>query len=59
MAPMAPEVLITSDVAEVPQGLPLPCHNCGGNGFLDRIDLPNHVQYEHCRDCGNHWTRLV
>jgi len=54
-----PEVEISGDIASVPGGLPLPCHSCGGNGFLDRIDLPNHVQHEHCRECGSHWTRPV
>ena len=30
-----------------------PCPECGGQGYLDRIDLIDRVMYEHCTDCGH------
>jgi Zn ribbon nucleic-acid-binding protein len=29
-----------------------PCPRCGGQGYLDRIDLIDRVMFEHCVDCG-------
>jgi len=29
-----------------------PCPACGGRGHLDRIDLVDRVEYEHCEQCG-------
>ena len=29
-----------------------PCPECGGQGFLDHIDLVDRVTYEHCTACG-------
>ena len=29
-----------------------PCPQCGGQGFLDRIDLIDRIAFEHCIDCG-------
>jgi Zn ribbon nucleic-acid-binding protein len=30
-----------------------PCPQCGGVGYLDRIDLVDRVMFEHCVDCGH------
>ena len=32
------------------------CPTCQGKGFLDRIDVVDRVQYEHCTECGHKWT---
>jgi DNA-directed RNA polymerase subunit RPC12/RpoP len=28
------------------------CPECGGRGYLDRIDLVDHEMHEHCLQCG-------
>jgi hypothetical protein len=33
-------------------GKPQPCPECGGAGFLDRIDVRNRIQHQHCSRCG-------
>jgi len=32
------------------------CPICNGKGFLDRIDVVDRVQFEHCTECGHSWT---
>lgn len=32
------------------------CPACNGKGFLDRIDVLDRIQYEHCTECGHKWT---
>ncbi|GAC1311463.1 MAG: hypothetical protein NVSMB16_08240 [Acidimicrobiales bacterium] len=32
------------------------CSVCGGKGFLDRIDVVDRIQYEHCTDYSHKWT---
>ena len=36
-------------------GLPTACPECGGPGYLDRIDLVNEVMQQHCRSCDHRW----
>ena len=36
-------------------GLPTPCPQCGGHGYLDGIDLKGQVMYQHCPDCFTKW----
>jgi hypothetical protein len=31
------------------------CPQCGGIGYLDRVDLVERIQYEHCVDCFHKW----
>lgn len=31
------------------------CPECGGIGYLDRVDLVDRVQYEHCTECFHKW----
>jgi uncharacterized protein (DUF983 family) len=33
-----------------------PCPECGGRGFLDRIDLVDRRTYEHCTECGARYS---
>ena len=37
-------------------GRPGRCPECGGIGYLDRIDLVDRIQEEHCVDCWHRWT---
>ena len=37
-------------------GLPSPCPECGGAGYLDHIDMLRRVMYQHCPDCFERWT---
>jgi len=32
------------------------CPKCGGRGYLDRIDVIDRIQYEHCTDCFHRWS---
>ena len=36
-------------------GRPGRCPECGGIGYLDRIDLVDRIQEEHCVDCWYKW----
>ena len=29
-----------------------PCPQCGGRGFLDRVDLIDRITFTHCVECG-------
>ena len=40
-------------------GLPAPCPECGGRGFLDSIDLARRLQHEHCTVCAARWSRPI
>jgi hypothetical protein len=40
-------------------GMPAPCPQCGGRGFLDVIDVRKGVQHEHCVECRTAWRRSV
>lgn len=31
------------------------CPLCNGKGFLDRIDVVDRIQYEHCTECTHKW----
>jgi len=37
-------------------GRPGRCPKCGGIGYLDRIDLVDRIQEEHCVDCWYKWS---
>lgn len=37
-------------------GRPGGCPRCGGHGYLDRIDVIDRIQYEHCIDCSHKWS---
>jgi len=45
--------------AAVDPGVPAPCPDCGGAGYLERIDLSARRQHERCRACGARWSRPV
>lgn len=36
-------------------GEPGRCPACGGFGFIDRIDMINRFQIQHCPDCRHRW----
>jgi hypothetical protein len=36
-------------------GRPGPCPDCGGDGFLDHIDMIDRIMYQHCTDCLHKW----
>ena len=36
-------------------GYPTPCPECGANGYLDSIDVTEHVMYQHCPSCFHKW----
>ena len=43
--------------APAPQfGFPTRCPDCGGRGYLDRVDLVDRIQYQHCLTCGHQWS---
>lgn len=37
-------------------GFPTKCPECGGRGYLDRVDLVDRIQYQHCIACGHTWS---
>jgi hypothetical protein len=37
-------------------GRPGRCPACGERGYLDRVDIVDRVQYEHCPDCFHKWS---
>ena len=37
-------------------GRPGRCPECGGLGYLDRVDLIDRRQYEHCTECQHRWS---
>jgi len=36
-------------------GLPTPCPECGGHGYLDGIDVKRRIMFQHCPDCLAKW----
>jgi hypothetical protein len=36
-------------------GYPTPCPQCGGNGYLDSIDLTAKRMFQHCPSCFAKW----
>jgi hypothetical protein len=36
-------------------GYPTPCPQCGGNGYLDSIDLLAGKMFQHCPTCFAKW----
>jgi transcription elongation factor Elf1 len=32
-------------------GLPTPCPECGGNGYLEGIDVKRRIMFQHCTVC--------
>ena len=47
----------TSEVVHVRVwGEPGPCPDCGGQPFLDRLDLIDRVTDQHCIECGHKWS---
>ena len=41
--------------AVVEFGLPTPCPECGGHGYLDGIDVKRQVMFQHCPECSAKW----
>jgi hypothetical protein len=37
-------------------GRPGACPKCGGHGYLDRVDVVDRIQYEHCTECFHKWS---
>jgi DNA-directed RNA polymerase subunit RPC12/RpoP len=37
-------------------GRPGRCPACSAPGYLDRVDLIERIQEEHCPDCGHKWV---
>jgi hypothetical protein len=36
-------------------GLPTPCPECGGHGYLDGIDVKRKLMFQHCPACFAKW----
>jgi hypothetical protein len=36
-------------------GLPTPCPECGGHGYLEGIDVKRRLMYQHCTVCWAKW----
>ena len=36
-------------------GFPTSCPECGGRGYLDRVDIRQRIQFEHCPTCFARW----
>jgi len=36
-------------------GLPTPCPECGGHGYLDGIDVKRAIMFQHCPACFAKW----
>jgi hypothetical protein len=37
-------------------GRPSRCPQCGDAGYLDRVDVVDRIQYEHCPSCFHKWS---
>jgi hypothetical protein len=37
-------------------GRPGRCPECGGIGYLDRVDIVDRIQHEHCTSCFHKWS---
>lgn len=37
-------------------GRPSRCPKCGEQGYLDKVDVVDRVQYEHCTSCFHKWS---
>jgi hypothetical protein len=53
--PTIAEAVVEAKAGEV-WGRPGQCPQCGGKGYLDRIDVIDRVMYEHCTDCFHKWS---
>lgn len=53
------EVAIDEAGPGIEPGVPAPCPDCGGPGYLERIDLASNRQLELCRPCGTRWSRPI
>jgi hypothetical protein len=53
--PTIAEVVEQAKAHEV-WGRPGQCPQCGGKGYLDRIDVIDRVMYQHCTDCYHKWS---
>ena len=42
--------------AAIQAGVPGRCPACDGFGYIDRIDMVNRHQTQHCLDCGKVWS---
>jgi hypothetical protein len=36
-------------------GLPSPCPECGGHGYLEGIDVKRRIMFQHCTICSVKW----
>ena len=39
-------------------GLPTPCPECGGHGYLDGIDVRRAIMFQHCPACFTKWETV-
>ena len=37
-------------------GRPSRCPKCGDAGYLDKVDVVDRIQYEHCTACFHKWS---
>ena len=59
LTPSVADAIATSDAVREHRevwGRPGRCPQCGGIGYLDRVDLIERLQYEHCVECFHKWT---
>jgi len=37
-------------------GRPGRCPDCGGHGYLDRVDPVDRIMFQHCTECFHRWS---
>ena len=48
-------ICATSRRAALEFGLPSPCPQCGGHGYLEGIDVKRRIMFQHCTVCSVKW----
>jgi len=51
------EIDLREERAPVPMefGLPTPCPECGGHGYLEGIDMKRRIMFQKCTVCFHKW----
>jgi len=47
------------EILDEPVVLPSVCPDCGGNGYLDRINLARETKTQTCKSCGVRWESRI
>ena len=49
----------TVEILDEPAVLPSLCPDCGGDGYLDSINLARETKVQTCKDCGVRWESRI